>query len=135
VQVQVHTKAQAVLALPPDGPRTHPPFEEVREFARAVIEHGYVEGKDAKTAFTATGDWDEAFLKQFPIPSYGGSLITWLGSEAANSCRKDSPHIRVTWMHACRSIRPEEWRAWKYRVPEDWESTGPRWDPVLDLHD
>lgn len=129
-----------MIALPPDSPKQHPSFEETRDFARLLLDHQYVQGKDAEPTFTATGDWDEdEYVDQFGAwkEDHDSTTYFWrvwpFDSEAA---AKEEETIctmyyqSVTFLHPLRSVAPEEWNPWKYKIWASSDQTlfvGPSW--------
>jgi hypothetical protein len=129
---------QAVFAFPPKSPIECPPFEEVHDFVRVVINHHYVQGKDAEPAFTATGDWDEdEYVDEFcawkrePRDVSLFRLVWPFDPEAAEQQEKEvckGYYQNAEWLHPRRSVAPEEWRPWKYKIENCLSHPGPTWD-------
>jgi hypothetical protein len=108
-----------------------PPLEEVQTFVRAVINHHYVQGKDAEPAFTATedDDWDE---QEFIVEFYSWErepkdtdrfLLLWpfdaKAAEAEENAVCTAYYQEAVFLHPPRSTAPDEWRPWKYKAGDD----------------
>lgn len=126
-----------MLALFPKGPLTKPPpLKEVRDFVRIVLDHDYVQGKDAEPEFTATSDWDESeYINDFDfdMASESESLLWPFSIEKAEKFNDDNPLQFTTWQHPARSVQPDEWKPWKYEAYDSINRFGPVWERELDF--
>lgn len=100
-------------------------------------DHDYAQGQDAKPEFTATSGWDEAeYIDKVRYDTtFGGDLVyTWPFNLAkADEVIQNNPIPCIRWQHPARSVRPDEWRPWKYEVAKTWRMESEQWVPEYTL--